>query len=135
MEKKDKLQGIGGWLLLFTIIIALTGLLYLREFFLFIDSNLNLSLRLSLICVVMVSVVIYTLILELKHKKEFPKWAIRIFWMRFLAALYIELAIMVDVGSITPSEVWFSVLFSAIFTIVSILYFKKSQRVKNTFIK
>jgi len=126
-KKEQKKKGIGGWLILpiigfissiFIMLIDLVFLfssigkyLYPIELFIFLDVG-------------MLFLYSYTLILIFKKKKNAPTLVITTLWMgvvyNFIASLIGDYNLVF--GSIIGAIIW-------------TMYFKKSERVKNTFIK
>ena len=131
MEKK-KPEGIGGWLLIptFAFIVASIVFIYLSIWFL-IDLSIGYGydeITYFVFCILafLSCFYVYTLILEFKKKKSFPKLAITLLWVSYILISLIELAVdglatNYVSGAIAP----------ALWT----WYFVKSERVKNTFVR
>ncbi len=131
MTKEDKKpEGIGGWLLIPTFAFTITAMVFIYLSIWFVADLVNneyeeIAFLVFLILSFLACFYVYTLILEFKKKKNFPKCAIALLWVSYVSILLIELA--VD-GIVTN---YFSgVIGSALWT----WYFIKSKRVKNTFI-
>jgi len=127
--KKEKLEGIGGWLILPTIGLFLAVGLWL---FNFVILGLSLSSEESgtyelitfLISMIMAFLAVYLLVLEFKKKKHFPEWAIAYLWAGVLVT------ILLSVLDGDYSDVFLTVIGAIIWT----SYFNVSKRVKNTFV-
>lgn len=130
MADKSKVEGLGGWLILITIGLFLGAGIWLFSFILwgfllFSGESSPYGLSIFLLSAVLAYLLIYSLVLEFKKKKEFPKWAIIALWAGVIAAIFL---------SILDGD--YSTLFGAIVgAIIWTWYFKVSKRVKNTFIK
>jgi len=122
----EKIKGIGGWLILPTLGFFLAGLIYLYDLFSYLPYlSDGTSMFIFLLTAGGLFLVVYSLILEFQHKKEFPKWAIFTLWFQF-AEIIIIAFMTLDYSSV------FGVLLGAI---IWTAYFQKSERVKNTFTK
>lgn len=122
----EKIKGIGGWLILPTLGFFLGGLIYLYEIFAYLPYiSDGLSLLGFLLTAGGLFFIVYTLILEFQYKKEFSKWAIFTLWYGFVEIVIISFLTLDYTGI-------FGVLLGAI---IWTAYFKKSERVKNTFTK
>ncbi len=129
MDKRKKIKGISGWLIIPTISLVLTGAIYsllaiLYSFFLLLDGASS-DLLSSLIFGGFAFFTIYTFILELKHKKRFINY-VKI-WLWVSVIVIFILSVMDGeysgiLGSIVGASIWTA-------------YFNRSKRVENTFIK
>ncbi len=141
MKKQKKLQGIGGWLLFYTILYVL-GLLsliisvgramilgkYITFFFLAIFLLFDF----------------YVFSLLLLKKKKAIKWNIFLLWFSLIWLYIIEFAnlpssIWVSLSSreliLASMNIFIGLIINMVFAILWILYWKKSKRVRNTFKK
>lgn len=138
-----KLVGFHGWLLFFMITLWLGVILSFSNIFYYIDIYLDLSLNpevseqvlnglLSFIWISLIyfPLLIYTLILALRHKRKFVGWMISLLWISFLISWYLITIFKGDIDY--PS---FKLIISFISAMVWSLYLINSQRVKNTFTK
>ena len=129
-DKNKKIEGIGGWLILPTIGLFLGAGIWLFNFFilgllLFSEESGLYELIIVLTSAIMAFLAIYSLVLEFKKKKEFPKWAIATLW----AGVVVTILLSVLDGDY--SDVFGTIIGSVIWT----WYFNVSVRVKNTFVK
>ena len=129
-DKNKKIEGIGGWLILPTIALFLGAGIWLFNFFiwglLLLSEESGLyELIIVLTSAIMAFLAIYSLVLEFKKKKEFPKWAIATLWAGVVAT------ILLSVLDGDYSDVFGTIIGSVIWT----WYFNVSVRVKNTFVK
>ena len=126
-DKKPK--GIGGWLILPTIGLFVSAVIWIFVFLIYgvlrVVEPMGISILATfLIAPVLAFMAIYGIVLEFRKKTLFPKWAIITLWAG-VAATFILSVLDED--------------FSGIFTtvlgaIVWTAYFSYSKRVKNTFI-
>jgi len=126
MKKNPK--GIGGWLILPTIGLFLSIIIYLilaviEIAVVFLGAGTGWDIIYLLTSAGMFGLVVYTLVLEFKKKKEFPKWAI------ILTALGVVVTIIFSIEDSDYTGLVQSIVFAAIW----IGYFLQSKRVKNTF--
>jgi len=127
---KKKVKGIGGWLILPTIGLFIGAFVWLIAFFLYgyislFEGFSKIDLAYFLSATIMSFLTIYSLILEFKHKKEFPMWAIYTMWAGVFVTIFL---------SILDGD--YSDLFATLAgTILWSWYFSVSIRVKNTFVK
>jgi hypothetical protein len=128
-KAKKKIEGIGGWLILPTIGLFFSGLVWVLSFFIWgflVIKEFSLyNLTFFLISIILGFLTIYTLILEFKKKKEFPQWVI----ITLVAGVVATLILSVFDGQY--SDLISSIAGAAIW----IWYFSVSVRVKNTFVK
>jgi len=128
---RNKIKGIEGWLLWFTIILFLTAAIYGLSFIIWMF-NLYLgeynyeTYFYFFTSALMLFLYVQTIILELKKKKKFIKSA-KIALSISILLTFVELFTIVEtssyiIGSIIGTGVW-------------IWYLNVSVRVKNTFIK
>ena len=129
--KKEKLEGIGGWLILPTVGLFLSAGLWL---FIFVMTGLLLllseefriyELTFLLMSPIMAFFAIYSLILEFKKKKQFIKWVIATLWAGVISTIIL---------SILDGD-YLDVFLTIISVIIWTQYFNVSIRVKNTFVK
>jgi len=133
MEKnilKKKPIGIGGWLIFFTVAMSLGLIMYIflaiilgfAALFDTISLWDQVHLLTSVVMVVLISHVLY---LEFKKKKEFPKWMIVSIWV----GMVVSFPYLIEEGEFTslPRDIGVAILWT--------MYFIKSKRVKNTFVK
>ncbi len=124
-----KPKGIGGWLILPTIGLFIAAIVWV---FVFIISGLFFlsgeaevyDLMMLLMAPVLAGLSIFSLFLEFKKKKEFPKWIIVTLWVGVVSTILLSI---VD-GDYSDN---FSVITGSI---IWTWYFSVSKRVKNTFI-
>lgn len=128
-KKQISPKGIGGW-----IILPIIGL-FVSIFLLLLDISASLEyLSASLVQaailldVILLGLVVYSLILIFKKSKSAPKIFIIFLWVNFAVAFF-TWAIVQDEDS--PVNLFRVAIASLIWT----AYFKKSKRVKNTFVK
>jgi len=129
-KKKEKIKGIGGWLLIPTIglILGAIGFPIAVIFYLYLIFSQGLAFWgwYSFISILIGgSLIIYCLILEFKHKKEFPKWLIITFWLSFVLGTVLYLL----------EKDYFGLLASAVWPGIWTWYLLVSKRVKNTFVE
>tara|TARA_Y100000034_G_C6877323_1_gene401451 strand:- start:146 stop:523 length:378 start_codon:yes stop_codon:yes gene_type:complete len=123
---KEELKGIGGWLIIPTIGLLLSILAY--GIFTILDAfeiSSSMDFLLVLLMGAFTGIIFYTLRLEFKESKRFPKWYIFYLWLGILMGIIISLE---DIDYISISS---SVFFAVIWT----WYIKVSKRVKNTFVE
>lgn len=130
MEKTKECKGIGGWLILPTIGLVIASALYI---FVCLILLFELNGSVNVFAVFLFSglfayLSIKTLILEFKHKKEFPIWAVSLMWAEVIIVFSGEIILGIEV-------LIFEYFPSIVGIVIWTLYFKKSKRVKNTFIK
>ena len=125
---KKKLQGIGGLLIILTVILIFQGLVHLFMAFYLIYNFfvLGLSINVLIIYLVMTFLFIRTLFFEFKHKKQFVKWAIWTLWLQLPTRWFLALAFE-TISLITELVV-------IILIVILTIYLKKSKRVRNTFV-
>jgi len=124
---KEKLKGIGGWLILpiIGLFVSIPILLYdiISTLSLYeMDSLLGFSLFIDGAFIVFI---IITLIAMFNKKKYLPKLMISFYLANFILQLVLSMI----------TEEYDSFLQSLISAAIWIPYFVKSQRVKNTFVK
>lgn len=130
IDGRKEYEGIGGWLLLPTISFFIIGILWLFCFIMYgiaifsPEGNLN-DFVTFLVSIPLTGLSIYSLVLEFKRKKLFPRLAIITLWVGAIATIILSL---VDKDY---SEVGGGVIGAALWT----WYFCSSERVKNTFVK
>ena len=125
-----KPEGIGGWLLIptFAFIVTAIVFIYLSIWFL-IDLSVGYGYDETAFLIFCIFAFLsccytYTLILEFRKKKSFPKLAIALLSIGYVSILLMEL--VVD-GTI--SNYFSGIIGASLWT----WYFIKSKRVKNTF--
>lgn len=120
-------KGIGGWLLLPTAGLFLSAIVWpvifvVSAFSLYFEfSSYDLFLLIS--APIMCFISVFALVLEFKHKRSFPNFAIAFLWI-FLVWSFVGSCIDFDFSTILSDA-----LNAAIWT----QYFLVSKRVKNTF--
>lgn len=128
-DKNKKIEGIGGWLILPTISLFLGAGIWLFNFviwgLLFSEESGLYELIIFLTSAIIALLAIYSLVLEFKKKKGFPKWAIATLWVSVVAT------ILLSVLEGDYSDVFGITIGVVIWT----WYFNVSVRVKNTFVK
>jgi len=122
-------KGINGWLLIPTINLIIFAILYawglfINLFAFFTTEGTQGSLFIVLSPLVLAILSIYSLYLEFKNKKQFPKWAIITFWTS---------AVLNSIYGMRFEQKYQIGLF--FFALIWTLYFNASIRVKNTFVK
>jgi len=120
-----KPQGIGGWLLIPTLIFILNVILWTFDIFILpIMSDFTPADIVKFVIVLsFVPLLVYTLILEFKKKKEFKKWAMIVLWTSLIVQIILS----------TFTREYFRIYFGIVSPIIWTLYFIKSKRVENTF--
>ncbi|MDP4012460.1 MAG: DUF2569 family protein [Candidatus Nanoarchaeia archaeon] len=122
-------KGIGGWLWIPTINLFLIAIIWSFNAFIYsllfftpewVGSDLPYLLSAFLIAIPSC----YSLFLEIRHKKEFPEWAIITLWLSVGVTFFLSYY-----------EGDYSEGIGLIFAIIWTWYFRVSVRVKNTFIK
>ncbi len=128
MEQKEKLKGLGGWLILPAIglIINSLALSYfsLESFMIILLEDFSFILFFVL-DVAGACFFIYTTVLFFKEKRNLPKWMIFVLWYQFIYVIILSISTegySNVLGSLAAAWIWTS-------------YFRESKRVKNTFIK
>ena len=129
--KKKKLKGIGGWLVLPTIGLVLGVLLYLLAFLIFVlllmmEGPTPLAIFGTFIGILFTILSSYLLYIEFKERKEFPMYFIGYMWLSI-----VTLVIFSFLTETNPAEFVANFIVAIIWTV----YFQKSVRVKNTFVK
>lgn len=125
-KTKEKLVGIKGWLLLIVIGLFLEIIVYLAgilDFFFF-----KLNIYFGLIYLILFCLLIKTLILILQKKKKAIMWAIVMLWVPYIFGLVIFTLEYMQFGQTNYNAIVGMLIGNIIWT----LYFKKSERVKNT---
>lgn len=124
--EKDEVEGISGWLILPTIGLFIAAAIWsLLGIGLILTISEEPELIILLVAVIMAFLTIYSLVLEFRKKKEFPKWAIVTLWAGFTANAALSVSdgdYSGALGTIASSIIW-------------TWYFNVSKRVKNTFVK
>ena len=128
-SKQEGPKGIGGWLILPTIGLFIGGTIWalcflIYGFLLCVGGGFEEAV-IFLVSVLMTILIIYSIVLEFKKRKTFPKWAIITLWVSVVATF---------IFSLLDGD--YSNLFGA--TLAAIIwtwYFRASIRVKNTFVK
>ncbi len=127
--EKEKLKGIGGWLIMPTISLVLTGLIYSGLVLILILDLLIASTIFDLLFIIILGgfayLTIYTFILELKHRKIFINYMKIWLWSSVVIVLFLS---FID-GDY--SDIVGAIVFATIWT----WYLEESKRVENTFIK
>jgi|TARA_Y100000310_G_scaffold82293_1_gene78887 hypothetical protein len=125
-NKKKKLKGIGGWLIIVTIglLLGIVGYGFLTVTYA-IEISSSIDVLLVLLMGAFTGITFYTLRLEFKESKHFPKWFIFYLW------LGVFMGIIISLEDIDYVSIFSSVIFAVIWT----RYIKVSKRVKNTFVK
>ena len=136
--KKRKLKGINGWLLLFTIFFIIRFIVYsiltVSIFYSTEKEAVSIS-NLVLISIIMLFIAffhLYTLFLEFKMKKDFPRWAILTLWFALILG-NLSTYITNGINAIIKSPISLLIEVAIYGTITE--YLIKSERVKNTFTK
>jgi hypothetical protein len=128
-KSKKKLVGIGGWLILPTIILILSGIVCIFSLFLIPKIILNGTIQENIFLIlfgIIGSILIpFTLFYEAKRKKLFPKLAIST-----LGILYI-----LDAFYFYLETNYVTAISNILVILILTIYLLKSQRVKNTFKK
>ncbi len=127
MVKEKKIEGISGWLLIPVIGLVIVLIIYLFDIFslLFFPYDNNLIGLFLIIDIGLFVLGIYILTLVFKKKKETPSFFIIYLWISVGAVLFLSIITKDSTG----------LLGGIIKAIIWTLYFKKSKRVKNTFMK
>jgi len=130
---KDKLRGIGGWLIIPLLnFIALGAILLYDLLTAFTLEPSNFTLIAIVMDAILLFLVVYTLVLLFGEKKAFVNYAKITLWSnvayRFILLILIYEA---DAGAVADSGFIQGLIFALIWT----SYFNKSKRVKNTFVK
>jgi len=129
-KDKKELKGIGGWLILPTIGLFLAAGIWLFDFviyglLLFLEESGTDELIVFLTSTLIASSAIYSLVLEFKKKKQFPRWAIATLWIGVIATIVL---------SVLDGD--YSAIFGTMVgAIIWTWYFNTSKRIKNTFTK
>ena len=129
-SKKKKIEGISGWLILPTIGLFISAFMWVFSIFAWIfllifDEFSLYNLTFLIISIVLAFLVIYSLVLEFKKKKEFPQWVT----ITLLAGVISTLILSIFDGE------YADLVTSVISAGIWITYFSVSKRVKNTFVK
>lgn len=127
--KNKEYEGIGGWLILPTIGILFSSVIWAFSLFvwaseLFSDESGAYEFFFFAASIAMLSLLIYCLILEFKKKKEFPKLIIITLWLGVIITIVISA--MDNDFTDAGREFFGAVIWTS--------YFNASKRVKNTFV-
>jgi len=137
-ENYKELKGLGGWLILIQISLWIGIIAY---FFYFIEFLLDFQNILFIIFFLVLFILTgYTLFLMYLYDKKFPLFAIIWLWLPFLSPLigFIILFFSMITGLTTAYELGIFIggfMLSIIPSIIWTEYFRKSKRIKNTFVK
>jgi len=131
VAKNEKIpKGIGGWLLLPTVGFFVAFVLCLlfavaMTFSLIFEEGGFWEGFYLIIVIVYLPIIAFTLYLEFKKKKEFPKWVITL----SCVGVFVSFLFSIEDGDYSgvPKDFLTSLLW--------IVYFHQSKRVKNTFVK
>ena len=129
-DKNKKIKGIDGWLSFFMLMLFLGAVVWSIKFIfkgwlLSSEESGIYEVMIFLISMVLAFLVIYSLVLGFKEKKEFPIWAIVFLWAEVFAT------IILSFFDNNYSDVFLATIWAIIWT----WYLKVSVRVKNTFVK
>ena len=135
---KPKVKGVGGWLLFFTIIFIISLIAQVTSgiYSIFVDFS-----YMSLIYfIISVFLSVALLVFIFNEKKSSVKNIILVLWYSFVIdSLYTLFNSSVDFakisGSLDAATLIITIILQGIITFLLVLYFKKSIRVKNTFVK
>lgn len=125
-------KGLGGWFILVQILFivsALISIYYTLTFLMLVEGDI-LMFGVFLLFGSITFLLIYSLILMYKKKKEFPKLAIFTLWSVFGVGVII---FFMNFENIEKTIV--EILKSSISPILFTAYLMNSKRVKNTFVK
>ena len=138
-ENNKRLEGIGGWLLFFIIILILGSVAFLisvfRNLFLLADPSLRILIAnpvLNVLSIIFASILIILAIISLvfifKKKKKAINWVT-------IALIFDIFHSIVWYYFLMDFNMWiFAAIFDTTFDIIFLCYFRKSQRVKNTLV-
>jgi len=125
-NRKKRLEGIGGWLIIPTISLFLTACIFVvLTIIIGISISSNIDLLLFLLSIAVTGISIYTLILEFKKSKYFPRWFIIFLWFGVFAVIIMSLTNGDYAG------IFSSIIGAGLWT----WYTNVSKRIKNTFVK
>ena len=131
-KKEDELTGLGGWLVFPMIGFILSSLVFVYYTLVLLLYTEDSSSFLFFFLYGSIAIfAVYTSVLMLQKRKEFPKWAIFFLWYSFAFTLIITF--IFPEGDVY--EEFGSTFFYIIPTILWTWYFRVSKRVKNTFTK
>jgi hypothetical protein len=137
----DELTGIGGWLILVAISLAVNPILLIAA--IAVDLRLlgfGLAAKPGLAVLIMAEAITNTImliamaglnVLFYRRMRQFPRWMITYLIAGFVVALCDHIGAMI----FAPSTSWLGVFRSLIGALIWIPYFLQSQRVEQTFVK
>ena len=139
---EKKLKGIGGWLLLYLILLSIGQIISLISILLvilgeayFLDSNLNPGTLLIILFLGFIAI-----FKTIKKSKKAKKWNLEFLWLLILITFLSEAWKISHVDFSDPiKELWFiegisTIFWTTLHSVIWIIYWKKSERVKNTFV-
>ena len=125
--KEEKIQGLGGWLIL-PIIGLFISILVLLSDLSTVLSTYEMSGYIAFVClldIVWLSLAIISLVMIFRKKSSTPQWVIGFYITSIVLTTFVAI-ISGDYYSRLPAQI--------IGSIIWISYFLKSKRVKNTFV-
>lgn len=138
-RKEDRLVGIGGWLLFFVIIMGLS-IIYMPIDLIIIRTITVIHLTAFDLLEVIISwlLILSVFILIFTKKRGVPTYAIIVVWFNFILGLVSFFQIKFDsdfsiIGFVIAVIITF--VLSLGWAILFTLYFLKSKRVRNTFVR
>ena len=140
MDKKEdnKLQGIGGWLLVLVICMGFSIIYFpISLVSTYINPMIQLNIVYTITSIISWLLSVSMFILIFTKKSWIPTYIISVIWFQFLIGLTSLSNVKFNFSSqleSTAGLVWMIFSFLA-WAIIWNLYFVKSQRIKNTFIK
>lgn len=126
-DKEEKIQGLGGWLILPIIGLFISILVILYDLSTIL-STYEMGGYIAFLClldVVWLSLAIISLVIIFRKKSSAPQWVIGFYITSIILATFVAI-ISGDYYSQLPGQI--------IASIIWISYFLKSERVKNTFV-
>ncbi len=135
----EKLQGIKGWLLLYTVLLVLVIIMAAEVIafqgwvFFGLDLKGQMFIYFQIITLALYCISLFAILNKLKNA---PKWTIISLWFGSIAAIAISIGLpLIYETEIGSMETVRTLLLSITAPIIWTLYFLKSKRVKNTFIR
>ncbi len=119
---KEKINGLGGWLIILQIGFILNILI--SAFILIFSSELIVIIS----CISIILLKFFSLYLMYEKKKIFPKVAIFTMWCSFILSIVYSFTISATL--LTGKNIFLGLIFPVVWT----LYLVESERVKNTFV-